>query len=147
MCIRDRAYGGGGGSSTTPGAAGTQPTDPQPQPVSTASDGGTFNVLTGSDGGNGAGNQPYISGAGGGGGWRGGGGGGTMYGVDHGSGGGGSGYSNPAFVTSATLYAGIGTVAGNNSDPLYSPTYGFGGAQNTTASNTNGGTGAIIVVA
>ena len=139
------AGGGGGGTSTTPGAAGSNGSNPTP--ASTASAGGTFSVLTGSDGGNSAGNQPYISAGGGGGGWRGGGGGGTAYGVYHGPGGGGSGYSNPAFVTSATLYSGSGSTAGNNTDPLYSPTYGFGGAVSATGPATNGGTGAIVIVA
>lgn len=136
---------GSGGDQTNPGAAGANGANPTP--ASTASAGGTFTVPTGSDGGNSAGNQPYMSTGGGGGGWRGGGGGGTAYGVYHGAGGGGSGYSNPSFVTSATLYSGSGTTAGNNTDPLYSPTYGFGGAVNATGPATNGGIGAIIVVA
>jgi hypothetical protein len=137
--------GGGGGDQTNPGSAYANGSNPTP--ASTASAGGTFNVSTGSNGGNSSGNQPYISAGGGGGGWRGGGGGGNAFGVYHGAGGGGSGYSNPAFVTSATLYAGSGTSAGNTADPLYSPTYGFGGAANATAPVTNGGIGTIIVVA
>lgn len=136
---------GEGGDQTNPGFAGANGSNPTT--ASTASAGGTFNVSTGSNGGNSSGNQPYISGGGGGGGWRGGGGGGNAYTFYHGAGGGGSGYSNPAFVTSATLYAGSGTFAGNTADPLYSPTYGFGGAADATASATNGGIGTIIVVA
>lgn len=137
---------GSGGDQTNPGAAGATVAG-GPSPISPASAGGTFSVLTGSNGGNSSGNQPYISAGGGGGGWRGGGGGGNRYGVYHGAGGGGSGYYNPAFVTSATLYSGSGTTAGNNTDPLYSPTYGFGGAVNGSAPATNGGIGAIIIVA
>lgn len=145
-------YGGGGGTSTTPGSAGYSDPDNALTPMSAASAGGTFNVLTGSNGGNSSGNQPYISAGGGGGGWRGGGGGGNHYGVGHGAGGGGSGYSNPSFVTSATLYSGgtdgIATAAGNNTDPLYSPTYGYGGASRAaSAPQSAGGNGAIIVVA
>jgi len=137
---------GTGGDQTSVGTGGANGPNPQ-APVSASSSGGTFSVPTGSNGGNSSGNQPYISAGGGGGGWRGGGGGGNSYGVYHGGGGGGSGYSNPSFVTSATLYSGSGTTAGNNTDPLYSPTYGFGGVQNASAPLTNGGIGAIIVVA
>ena len=136
---------GGGGDQTNPGSAGANGSNPTP--ASTASAGETFNVSTGSNGGNSAGNQPYISGGGGGGGWRGGGGAGTAYGVYHGAGGGGSGYTNPSFVSSATLYAGSATSAGNNTDPTYNPAYGFGGTANGSAPATAAGGGAIIIVA
>ena len=80
-------------------------------------------------------------GAGGGGGYYGGGGGGTQGDGGYG-GGGGSGYYNPTYVTSQTLYIGSGTTPGNNTD-ADRPTNAGGG--NTAGSNSY--PGAIIVKA
>ena len=138
---------GGGGTQIAVGAGGPSPS-PQPSPVVAAEPGGTQTVPGGSAGGKAASNQPYIIVGGGGGGYYGGGGGGTFYGVSHDGGGGGSGYINPSFVTSGTLYSGSGATAGNNTDPLYLPSYAFGGSPNGTPGPlTVGGNGAIIVVA
>ena len=138
---------GGGGTQIAVGAGGLS-ASPQPEPVVAAEPGGTQTVPGGSGGGKAASNQPYIIVGGGGGGYYGGGGGGTSYGVSHSGGGGGSGYINPSFVTSGTLYSGSGATAGNNTDPLYSPSYAFGGSPNVTPGPlTVGGNGAIIVVA
>jgi hypothetical protein len=87
-------------------------------------------------GGNGA-----SGGGGGGGGYFGGGGGGSQGDGGYG-GGGGSGYFKPSDVTSATLYTGNGTLAGNNSD-ADRPT----NAGNSTTAGGNAVAGALVIKA
>jgi hypothetical protein len=50
-------------------------------------------------------------------------------------GGGGSGYSNPLYVTSQTLYTGDQTTAGNSSDPDRPSTVGNGSATGSSSGN------------
>ena len=111
----------GSGTQSAGGAAG-------------GSNGGTPGAAL--QGGNGAG-----GGAGGGGGYYGGGGGG-FHGDGGYGGGGGSGYTNPSIVTSATLYIGSSTTAGNSSDADRPANAGAG----NTAGNASF-SGALIIKA
>lgn len=108
--------GGGGGDAGTGGAGNTPPVSP-----SQGNPGGTGGPGTSAVGGGGGGGGGYFGGGGGGG--------------DTGGfgGGGGSGYFNPSYCPTGTLYSGSTTTAGNSSDP-----------QRGTSGNS--GTGGRIVI-